>query len=113
MEADQDAGDSGDRDLPDDALKQHILHLENQLTLQTVKLTKLQAENKILIDKSNKLKKVEGEKRSLKAEVDQLKTKKAVNDNNSTKLILLEKQNQSLESQLKDEKNITQMYIRS
>ncbi len=90
MEADQDAGDSGDHDLPDDALKQHILHLENQLTLQTVKLTKLQAENKILIDKSNKLKKVEGEKRSLKAEVDQLKTKKAVNDNNSTKLILLE-----------------------
>ncbi len=76
------------------------------MTLQTVKLIKLQAENQILIDKSNKLKKVKGEKRSLKAEVDQLKTKKAVNDNNSTKLILLEKQNQSLESQLKDEKNI-------
>ncbi len=49
VEADQDTVDNEDHDIPNDALKQHILHLENQLTLQTVKLTKLQAENKILI----------------------------------------------------------------
>ncbi len=44
VEADQVTGDCGYHLVLDDVLTQHILYLENQLTLQTMKLTKLQNE---------------------------------------------------------------------